>query len=102
MGLISSSQGGQSSYGLKAEFQVYAIDLRGQGPSTWTPGRYNLTTWGHDVANFIDLVVGRPTIVAGNSSGERPIRSCGVATPPSLNRVNYGLLYGKGKCAGQE
>lgn len=54
---------------LRSEFQVFAVDLRGQGRSTWTPGRYNLNTWGHDVANFIDLVIGRPTIVAGNSSG---------------------------------
>ncbi|MER7173498.1 alpha/beta hydrolase [Streptomyces mesophilus] len=54
---------------LSSEFQVFAIDLRGQGRSTWTPGRYNLNTWGADVERFIDLVIQRPTIVAGNSSG---------------------------------
>ncbi|MGK5642222.1 alpha/beta fold hydrolase [Streptomyces sp. URMC 126] len=54
---------------LSPEFRVYAIDLRGQGRSTWTPGRYNLNVWGADVERFIDLVVQRPTIVAGNSSG---------------------------------
>ncbi|MFB1044370.1 alpha/beta hydrolase [Streptomyces chrestomyceticus] len=54
---------------LKSEFRVYAIDLRGQGRSTWTPGRYNLNTWGADVERFIDLVIQRPTVVAGNSSG---------------------------------
>ncbi|MEU7579877.1 alpha/beta fold hydrolase [Streptomyces sp. NPDC041068] len=54
---------------LGSAFQVFAIDLRGQGRSTWTPGRYNLNTWGRDVANFLDLVVQRPAIVAGNSSG---------------------------------
>ncbi|MEU2801196.1 alpha/beta fold hydrolase [Streptomyces sp. NPDC007117] len=54
---------------LSSEFQVFAIDLRGQGRTTWTPGRYNLNTWGADVERFIDLVIGRPTIVAGNSSG---------------------------------
>jgi pimeloyl-ACP methyl ester carboxylesterase len=54
---------------LKANFQVFAIDLRGQGRSTWTPGRYNVNTWGSDVERFIGLVIRRPTIVAGNSSG---------------------------------
>ncbi|WP_029896663.1 alpha/beta hydrolase [Nocardia brasiliensis] len=54
---------------LANEFRVFAIDLRGQGRSTWTPGRYNLNTWGNDVERFIDLVIGRPTLVAGNSSG---------------------------------
>jgi hypothetical protein len=27
---------------LAAHFQVYAVDLRGQGRSSWTPGRYTL------------------------------------------------------------
>ncbi|MFG2803440.1 alpha/beta hydrolase [Streptomyces pseudovenezuelae] len=54
---------------LSSEFQVFAIDLRGQGRTTWTPGRYNLGTWGADVERFIDLVVKRPVVVAGNSSG---------------------------------
>lgn len=47
---------------LSSEFRVFAIDLRGQG-------RYNLNTRGADVERFVDLVVQRPTIVAGNSSG---------------------------------
>ncbi|KUN25929.1 hydrolase [Streptomyces antibioticus] len=54
---------------LSEQFQVFAIDLRGQGRSTWTPGRYTLNTWGADVERFIDLVIQRPTVVAGNSSG---------------------------------
>lgn len=54
---------------LSPEFRVFAIDLRGQGRTTWTPGRYNLNTWGSDVEHFIDLVIGRPALVAGNSSG---------------------------------
>lgn len=54
---------------LATEYQVYAIDLRGQGRSTWTPGRYTLDTFGNDVMRFIDRVVGRPVAVAGNSSG---------------------------------
>lgn len=54
---------------LAPHFQVFAVDLRGQGRSTWTPGRYTLDNFGNDLVRFIDLVVGRPTLVAGNSSG---------------------------------
>lgn len=54
---------------LAEHFQVYAVDLRGQGRSTWTPGRYTLDNMGNDLVRFIDLVIGRPTIVSGMSSG---------------------------------
>jgi pimeloyl-ACP methyl ester carboxylesterase len=54
---------------LAEHFQVYAVDLRGQGRSTRTPGRYTLDNIGHDLIRFIDLVIGRPAIVSGLSSG---------------------------------
>ncbi len=54
---------------LAAHFQVLAIDLRGQGRSTWTPGRYTVDTMAGDVVRFIDLVIGRPTLVCGLCSG---------------------------------
>ncbi|MGW1564082.1 alpha/beta fold hydrolase [Streptomyces sp. NPDC002144] len=54
---------------LAEHFQVYAVDLRGQGRSTWTPGRYTLDNFGSDLVRFIDLVIGRETIVSGLSSG---------------------------------
>ena len=54
---------------LQEHFQVFAVDLRGQGRSTRTPGRYTLDNMGNDLVRFIDEVVGRPTIVSGNSSG---------------------------------
>ena len=54
---------------LAEHFQVHAIDLRGQGRSSRTPGRYTLDTMGNDLVRFIDLVIGRPAIVSGNSSG---------------------------------
>ena len=54
---------------LAEHFQVFAVDLRGQGRSTRTPGRYTLDNMGNDLVRFIDLVVGRPTIVSGLSSG---------------------------------
>ncbi|MEJ2889444.1 alpha/beta hydrolase [Actinomycetospora aeridis] len=54
---------------LAEHFCVHAVDLRGQGRSTWTPGRYTLDNFGNDLVRFIDLVVGRETIVSGLSSG---------------------------------
>jgi pimeloyl-ACP methyl ester carboxylesterase len=54
---------------LSANFQCFAVDLRGQGRSSWTPGRYSLDIIGNDLVRFIDLVVKRPVVVAGNSSG---------------------------------
>jgi pimeloyl-ACP methyl ester carboxylesterase len=48
---------------------VFAVDLRGQGRSTRTPGRYTLDNMGNDLVRFLDVVVGRPAIVSGLSSG---------------------------------
>jgi|Hof3ISUMetaT_12_FD_contig_21_60407_length_1656_multi_6_in_0_out_0_2 pimeloyl-ACP methyl ester carboxylesterase len=56
--------------GLLAEnFHVFAVDIRGQGRSTWTPRRYSLDNFGNDLVRFIALVIKRPVVVAGNSSG---------------------------------
>ena len=54
---------------LAEHFCVYAVDLRGQGRSTRTPGRYTLDNMGNDLVRFIDGVIGRPTVVSGLSSG---------------------------------
>ncbi len=54
---------------LAADFQVYAVDLRGQGRSTWTPGRYTLDNMGSDLVRFIATVIKRPVVTSGCSSG---------------------------------
>jgi pimeloyl-ACP methyl ester carboxylesterase len=54
---------------LANDFHVFAVDVRGQGRSTRTPGRYTLDNMGNDLVRFIDIVIGRPTIVSGLSSG---------------------------------
>lgn len=54
---------------LAEHFQCHAVDLRGQGRSTRTPGRYTLDNMGNDLVRFLDVVVGRPAIVSGLSSG---------------------------------
>jgi pimeloyl-ACP methyl ester carboxylesterase len=54
---------------LAGRYQVFAVDLRGQGRSTWTPGRYSLDLFGGDLVRFIDRVIGRPVVACGLSSG---------------------------------
>jgi pimeloyl-ACP methyl ester carboxylesterase len=54
---------------LQKHFQCFAVDLRGQGQSTRTPGRYTLDNMGNDLVRFIALAIKRPAIVSGLSSG---------------------------------
>lgn len=69
-GQTESWWGYESAMALLADrFEVFAVDLRGQGRSSRTPGRYTIDNMGGDVVRFIDEVVGRPTIVSGLSSG---------------------------------
>jgi pimeloyl-ACP methyl ester carboxylesterase len=69
-GQTESWWGYEEAMRLLAEtYQVYAVDLRGQGRSTWTPGRYSLDIFGGDLVRFIDRVIGRPVVVSGLSSG---------------------------------
>ncbi len=69
-GQTESWWGYESAMPLLAErFQAFAVDLRGQGRSTRTPGRYTLDNMGNDLVRFIDGVIGRPVIVSGLSSG---------------------------------
>jgi alpha-beta hydrolase superfamily lysophospholipase len=52
---------------LEKEFQVFAVYLRGQGRTTWTPRRYTLDNMGNDLVRFIALVIKRPVITSGCS-----------------------------------
>jgi len=53
----------------EASFRVHAVDLRGQGRSSRTPGRYTLDNMGNDLVRFIRQAINRPTVVSGLSSG---------------------------------
>ena len=54
---------------LSQAFQVYAIDVRGHGKSSWTTGDYSWASVGRDMRAFLTGVVKRPAILSGNSSG---------------------------------
>jgi pimeloyl-ACP methyl ester carboxylesterase len=69
-GQTESWWGYEQAMGLLQEhFQVFAIDLRGQGRSSRTPGRYTVDNFGNDMVRFIALAIARPVIVSGLSSG---------------------------------
>ncbi len=71
---------------LQESFQIFAVDLRGQGRSTRTPGRYTLDNMGNDLARFIALGIKRPVIVSGLSSGGVLSAWLSAYGPPGLIR----------------
>jgi pimeloyl-ACP methyl ester carboxylesterase len=69
-GQTESWWGYEEALGLLQEhFQAFAVDLRGQGRSSRTPGRYTIDNFGNDLVRFIALAIKRPVIVSGLSSG---------------------------------
>lgn len=54
---------------LKADFDVWAIDLLGFGRSAKPAQQYSGQLWRDQLHDFIQDVIGRPTIIAGNSLG---------------------------------
>ncbi len=92
---------------LENEFQIFAVSLRGQGRSTWTPRRYTIDNMGNDLVRFIALVIKRPVIVSGCSSGgvlaawlsafamPGQIRAAHYEDPP-LFASEFAPLYGHG------
>src|SRR6185503_7342266 len=72
---------------LAKHFQAYAVDLRGQGRSSRTPGRYTLDNMGNDLVRFIDKVIKRPTFVSGLSSGGVLSAWLSAYAPPGMIRA---------------
>lgn len=54
---------------LAPRFHVVAVDVRGHGGSSWTPGAYDFPTMGADAAALIEHLADGPAFVSGNSSG---------------------------------
>ena len=54
---------------LSKNYDVYALDLRGHGRSSWSTSEYHLQDYTDDVHQFIHKQVGEPTVVYGHSLG---------------------------------
>ena len=52
-----------------ADWQVYAVDLRGHGKSTWTAEGYHWRLYSEDQVEFLERVIGEPAHVTGHSLG---------------------------------
>jgi pimeloyl-ACP methyl ester carboxylesterase len=71
---------------LAPDFHVFAVDLRGQGRSSRTPGRYTLDNMGNDLVRFANLVIKRPVITSGCSSGGVLSAWMSAYAPPGMVR----------------
>lgn len=74
---------------LAQSFEVFAVDLRGQGRSTRTPGRYTFDNFGNDLVRFIAFQIRRPVVVAGLSSGGVIAAWLSAYAPPGMLRGAY-------------
>ncbi|NEP17574.1 MAG: alpha/beta fold hydrolase [Leptolyngbya sp. SIO4C1] len=54
---------------LQADFEVWAVDLLGFGRSSKPTSGYSSALWRDQLHDFIAQVIGRPTMLAGNSIG---------------------------------
>lgn len=68
-------------------FQVYSIDIRGHGKSTWTPGYYSWEIVGEDLKMFIKNVIKEKVIISGNSSGGILALWCAVNIPEYVSGI---------------
>jgi pimeloyl-ACP methyl ester carboxylesterase len=74
---------------LEDRFRLYAVDLRGQGRSTRTPGRYTFDNMGNDLVRFCQTVIRRPVITCGLSSGGVLSAWLSAYAPPGVVRASF-------------
>ena len=55
--------------GLEDQFEVWAIDLLGFGKSDKAKANYSGKLWSQQIADFVEQIIGRPAVLAGNSIG---------------------------------
>ncbi|MDN7247013.1 alpha/beta fold hydrolase [Planococcus shenhongbingii] len=72
---------------LSKKFQVYVVDIRGHGKSSWTPGDYSWDTVGSDMRAFLENVVKQKALIAGNSSGGIIALWCAANLPHLVSAI---------------
>ena len=68
--------------GLQQDFQVWAIDMMGFGRSAKPEWEYSGKLWQAQLNDFINDVIGRPAVMAGNSCGGGYSALCVAANHP--------------------
>ncbi|KAM7279631.1 hypothetical protein ACFE04_006765 [Oxalis oulophora] len=69
---------------------VYAIDLLGFGASDKPPAfQYTMEAWAELILDFLNDIVGKPTVLIGNSVGSL---ACVIATSESTQSLVRGLV----------
>jgi pimeloyl-ACP methyl ester carboxylesterase len=69
---------------LSQDFEVWAIDLLGFGRSAKADVDYSATLWRDQVHDFIQDVIGQPTVLAGNSIGGYTVMAVAAAYPAAV------------------
>ncbi|MEV4177185.1 alpha/beta hydrolase [Nonomuraea sp. NPDC049709] len=72
---------------LSRRWRVYAVDVRGHGKSSWTPGAYSWRHLGADMTAFLTEVVRAPAVISGNSSGGLVALWCAANIPDRVAAV---------------
>jgi len=68
-------------------YHVFAVDVRGHGKSTHTPGKYSYNIIGEDLKLFLEKVVKKPAIVSGLSSGAVLVIWLAANAPKSVSAI---------------
>ncbi|MEO0756083.1 MAG: alpha/beta fold hydrolase [Cyanobacteria bacterium J06648_16] len=84
---------------LQHDFEVWAIDLIGFGRSSKPSRGYSAGLWRDQLHDFIQQVIGRPAVVAGNSIGGYACLFTAASQPESV--VGAVLLNGVGSFTDQ-
>ena len=90
---------------LAERWHVYALDFRGHGKSSWTPGHYRLQDYAADVIAFIERQVGAPVGFFGHSlggvvalmvAGQRPelLQALAIGDAPLTAEAWWAVLDG--------
>jgi pimeloyl-ACP methyl ester carboxylesterase len=75
---------------LACEFQVYAIDLRGHGKSSWATEGYRLLDYAEDIQCFLDQQIAQPTILYGHSLGAQVAIAVAAQSPTHIRALILG------------
>lgn len=75
---------------LARQFQVYAIDLRGHGRSSWVTDGYQLSEYAKDIHCFLSDIIVEPTVLYGHSLGALIAILVAAQSPDRVHRLILG------------